>query len=123
MRIPDDDSIDGTSLEQQNSFSSDKCHIKVSVQSPVIILPRSLTSDKCLVAHLGEISFVNKPFSCDSMEEISTIMDRAEVTITNISLHAIKSPEALALVTLGLDTPNSKDCFKVLQEASLKLRL
>ena len=123
MRIPDDDSIDGTSLEQQNSFSSDKCHIKVSVQSPVIILPRSLTSDECLVAHLGEILFVNKPFSWDSMEEISTITDRAEVTITNINLHATKSPEALTLVTLCRDTPNSKDCFKVLREASLEFRI
>ena len=123
MKIPDDDSIDGTSLEQQNSFFRDKCHVKVNVPSPVIILPRSLTSNECIVAHLGEMSFINKPFGCDSMEEISTITDRAEVTVTNISLHATKSPEALALVTLCRDTPNSKDCFKVLREASLELRI
>ena len=123
MKLLDEDSIDGSALEQQSSFSTDKCYIKINVQSPVIILPRSFTSNECLVAHLGEISFVNKPAGCDSVKDINTIVDRAEISVTNISLHATKSPEALSLVTSCRDTPNSKDCFKVLREASLLLRI
>ena len=123
MKLIDEDSIDGTVLEQQSSFSTDKCYIKVHVQSPVIILPRSSTSNECIVAHLGEMSFVNKPAGCNSMEDINTIVDRAEVTVSNISLHSTKSPDALALVTSSRDTPNCKDCFKVLREASLLLRI
>ena len=124
MKLLDEDSIDGSALDQQSSFYTDKCYIKINVQSPVIILPRSFTSNECLVAHLGEISFVNEPAGCGSVEDISsTIVDRAEVTVNNISLHATKSPEALSLVTSCRDTPNSKDCFKVLREASLLLRV
>ena len=123
MKLLDEDSIDGSALEQQSSFSTDKCYIKINVQSPVIILPRSFTSNECIVAHLGEISFINEPAGCDSVEDVNTIVDRAEVTVTNISLHATKSSEALSLVTSCRDTPNSKDCFKVLREASLLLRI
>ena len=123
MKLLDEDSTDGTALEPQSSFSTDKCFIKVNVQSPVIILPRSSTSNECIVAHLGEMSFVNEPAGFDSVEDINTIVDRAEVTVSNINLHSTKSPEALALVTSCRDTPNSKDCFKVLREASLLLRI
>jgi len=126
MKLIDEDSIDGAAVEQQSSFSTDKCYIKVNVQSPVIILPRSPISNECIVAHLGEISFVNTPDKCSSMEDVNNaaaVTERVEVTVSNISFHSTKSPEALALVTSCRDTPNSKDCFKVLREASLLLRI
>ena len=122
MKI-DEDSIDGTASEDHESISTDKCHIQVNIQSPVIILPRSSTSNQCLVAHLGEISFVNKPMGCVSVEDIDKVVDRAEITVSNISLHSTKSFEALNLVTSCRDTLNSKECFKVLRNASLLLRV
>ena len=123
MKLLDEDSTDGAALEPQSSFSTDKCYIKVNVQSPVIVLPRSSTSHECIVVHLGEMSFVNEPGGFDSVEDVNPVVDRAEVLVSNISLHSTKSPEALSLVTSCRNTPNSKDCFKVLREASLLLRI
>lgn len=120
-KMLDEDSTDKATAEDYNSLSTDKCYIKVDVQSPVIILPRSSTSNECLIIHLGEMLFVNKPLGCNATEDVNTIVDRVEITVSNISLHSTKSPEALTTVTSCRDTPNSRDCFKVLQKASVLL--
>ena len=134
LRLQNEDDIDGDVAEQQGSYAADKSYIKVNVRSPVIVLPRSSTSNECLVVHLGEISFIKyeKSFSGavennDTLPSLygcqANIIDRLKVTVSNISLHATKSADALSSVTQCRDVPNSRDSFKVLREVSVSLKI
>ena len=134
LKLQEEDDTDGTASVQQGSYTADKSYIKVNVRSPVIVLPRSSTSNECLVAHLGEISFKKYEKSLtepvgndDTLPSLygchSDVIDRLRVTVSNISLHATKSPDALSSITRCRDIPNSRDSFKVLREVSVSLRI
>jgi len=134
LRLQEGDDTDEVDAIQQGSYTADKSYIKVNVRSPVIVLPRSSTSNECLVAHLGEISFkkyeksLSEPVGNDDTLPSShgchsDVIDRLRVSVSNISLHATKSPEALSSITRCRDIPNSRDSFKVLREVSVSLRI
>ena len=115
----------------------DRLYFDVLVQTPVIVLPSSLRSDDCLVAHLGEISFRNEFVQSADISVTgaavvpSPAMSSLEVEcmvlkITNMSLHAshdLRSREQLISEKIDEGSLDSDKCFKVLKETSLMVRV
>lgn len=122
----------------------DKIFLKVSVQSPVIVLPSSLEQDKCLVAHLGKIvvenEFIPEDFFAENQTDInqstsmpsffvdgsSSEVERLSLTVSNISLHATQSKDGREWLESALseELSSSPDsCFKVLKESSISLQI
>ena len=121
----------------------DRIFLKISVQSPVIVLPSSLEQDKCLVAHLGKIvvenefipeeectsqTNVNQSLNTTSLllDESSPEVERLSLTVSNISLHATHSKEGRewleAAQSEELSSPPDS-CFKVLKESSISVQI
>ena len=115
----------------------DRLYFDVLVHTPVIVLPSSLRSDDCLVAHLGEISFKNKFVQSEELSVAGTAvpsspaMTSLEVEcmilkISNMSLHAshdLGSREQLLSEQVGEGSLDSDKCFKVLKETSLVVQV
>ena len=118
--------------------ADDRTHLSVLIQTPIIVVPRSLASDECLVAHLGEITVRNR-FVCRDHDSSAvdrspspiegaapTAIDRMVVEIKNVSLHASHdSPSREWLLTKqGESTacPSGK-CFRVLRETNLVFQI
>lgn len=119
-------------------ISKDKIYFDVSVQSPVIVLPRTLRGDDCLIAHLGEISVRNEflsqqsnvSFTNDTPTDVprlsSSEVDRMVLKIENMSLHASHdqaSKDWLLSKHRDKDSCTSSRWFKVLNETSFLLRI
>ena len=142
-----DSIVDGEGGEEETDtdmpveLRGSRFFFNVSIQSPVIVLPRSLTSEECLVAHLGEIKAWNDYIigSSPTMEsEIEIVtpespsftvcgpasMERVAVSVSNISLHATRTRESRReLEASGGDRAKLDDCCKVLKEMSLSLQI
>ena len=138
---PEMDELDG----EVPSKVPDRIFLKVSVQSPVIVLPSSLEQDKCLVAHLGKIvvenEFIPEDFLTDTQTSInqqslnmtslfisgsSPEVERVTLTVSNISLHATQSREGREWLESAQSEqlPSSPDsCFKVLKESSISVTI
>ena len=117
--------------------SRDHLYLNISVQSPVIILPSSPQSDKCLIAYLGEISVGNR-FEAESLvDSVSLSMslsanfrDEKEVLslkIDNMSLHATHDVQSRALLVANNGSDVSLSCsgqwWKILQETSVVVQI
>ena len=134
---------DRTELEETDVglpfCSRDRLYFDISIQTPVIVLPSSLHSDECLVAHLGEISikneFVRQNEKSPPNEEEGTSLsssavyseiDRMVLKISNMSLHAAgDKPSREWLVTEyknGGPSPSDK-WSRVLKEATLMVQI
>ncbi len=117
----------------------DRIYFDVSVQSPVIVLPRTLRGEDCLIAHLGEISIRNEflsqhddlPITEDCLTGLSRPSSSPEVDqmvlkIENMSLHASHdraSRDWLLSKHKDRDSCTSGRWFKVLSETSFRLRI
>ncbi len=116
----------------------DRICFNVSVQSPVIVLPRTLRGDDCLIAHLGEISIKNEflsrqnDFSLteDALTSIPKLsspeVDRMVLKIENMSLHASHdqaSRDWLLSKDRDKNSCTSGHWIKVLNETSFLLRI
>ena len=119
--------------------SRDQLYFDISIQTPVIVLPSSLHSDECLVAHLGEISikneFVQQSERRSPTEEEGTSLsssaiysetDRMVLKISNMSLHAAgdkASREWLVSEYKNGGPSPSKNWSRVLKEATLMVQI
>lgn len=118
--------------------SGDRLYLDVSVQSPVIVLPSSLHSDECLIAHLGEISLQNEFLQQSDLSTTENAMlssshihgtheiDRVVLRVTNVSLHAAHdkaSREWLVSQHADDDSFAGGKYFKVLKESSLMMQI
>ena len=117
--------------------AGDRLYFDVSAQSPVIILPSSLHSDECLIAHLGEISvkneFIHQSDTSLTEEAIlpsyvltSPEIDRLVLTISNMSVHASHdraSRDWLLTKHIEMNSSTSGESFKVLKETSLRVQV
>lgn len=63
-------------------FDGNRLYYDISVQSPVIVLPTSLSKEDCLVAHLGEITVKNEYLSPSSAAPDATVHTSPSPTIT-----------------------------------------
>ena len=133
-----DEGEDEPDLGTSRSPLSDRIYLDISVQSPVIVVPRSLRRDECLVAHLGEImlknEFVQKgEFPTDDnlmtssfYVDTSPEVDRIMLKINNVSLHSTHTQVSREwLLTSHQDASSSSidGCFKVLKETSLLVQI
>ena len=122
-------------------FAGNKLYYDILVQSPVIVIPGSLSREECLVAHLGEITVKNE-FIYQNSSQSNTTMDagvgsndtrpipppdssqtsveRMTLAISNISLHASHTVESrLKLAELKPGQPCPEKCCRVLREVSM----
>eukprot|EP00731_Ephydatia_muelleri_P014885 Em0008g605a len=112
----------------------------ISIQSPVIVVPSSLSGEDTLIAHLGEISLRNEFTSnCDDLSSLCPGIPRVPQTerialkVTNMSLHAShdgESREWLVSTTTTLSSTGRRGMLsrpgrwsKVLKETSVELRI
>ena len=119
--------------------SRDQLYFDISIQTPVIVLPSSLHSDECLVAHLGEISikneFVQQSERVSPTEEEGTSLsssaiysetDRMVLKISNMSLHAAGDKASrewlVSEYNNGVPSP-SNNWSRVLKEATLMVQI
>ena len=134
---------DRTELEETDVglpfWSRDRLYFDISIQTPVIVLPSSLHSDECLVAHLGEISikneFVRQSEKLSSNEEEGTSLsssavyseiDRMVLKISNMSLHAAgdKASREWLVTEYKNGGPSPSDKWsRVLKEATLMVQI
>jgi vacuolar protein sorting-associated protein 13D len=118
-------------------FGGSKLYFDISVQSPVIVLPTSLSKEDCLVAHLGEITVSNEYLSYSSSEQGSgseltasvyhstpPSVERVMLSVSNISLHATHTRESrLKLESFQPDQTYPEHCCKVLREISMEFQI
>ena len=119
--------------------SGDQLYFDISIQTPVIVLPSSLHSDECLVAHLGEISIKNEfvqqservsPTEEEGMSLSSSAIysetDRMVLKISNMSLHAAGDKASREWLVSeyknGVPSP-SNNWSRVLKEATLMVQI
>lgn len=106
------------------------------MKSPVVVVPASLSSQDCLVAHLGEITVSNSytrvddEMCCDHAHRGTTLssqsVDRLLLTISNMSLHS--SHDQASRDWLLSNVEDEQPCVsgrwsKVIREASFELQI
>ena len=118
-------------------FGGSKLYFDISVQSPVIVLPSSLSKEDCLVAHLGEITISNEYLSYSPSEtpggaELTSsvyhstppAVERMVLRISNISLHSTHTKESrLKLESFQPNQAYPDHCYKVLKEISMVFQI
>ena len=114
--------------------SRDHLYLNICIQSPVIILPSSIQSDKCLVAYLGEISIKNI-FVSDSLTNSTSVIaadmspkrEVLAIKIMNMSLHATHDVRSRELLVSngGSDAQlyGVGRWWKVLRETSMEIQI
>ena len=113
------------------SVSKDRMYFNFSIQSPVIVLPKSLKKEDCLIAHLGEIAVSNEFISPQeeptSFAPSSSTIDRLMISISRVSLHATRDEGSRRDLLSGCVNDSvlsrSGKCFKVLKETSAMLQV
>ena len=147
--LPQQEDAAGEEVEEMDGEGdqkvADRIFLKVSVQSPVIVLPSSLAHDKCLVAHLGKIvvenefipeDLVNVSRQTDLAQSVNTTsllfdssspeIERLTLTVSNISLHASQTKEGREWLESAQSEELSlspESCFKVLKESSISVQI
>ena len=119
------------SIDAPLTFSSrERLYLEISIQSPVIVLPSSLQSDKCLVAFLGEVSLNNVFMNDNLTDSLSThlLPERERVTlhIKNISLHATHSTQSRAMLIARGSSGTPLTCghwWEVLHKTSVSVEI
>lgn len=123
-------------------FGGNKLYFDISVQSPVIVVPSSLSKEDCLVAHLGEITakneYISYPYADSTAlvsEELVTSsippststppsIERVVLTVSNISLHATHTEESrLELESFSPGQRYPQHCSKVVRETSMVIQV
>lgn len=119
--------------------AGNKLYFDLSVQSPIIVIPSSLSRDDCLVAHLGEITMKNEYLqqtpsqrgkSAADLDSISVppisspLVQHIVLNISNISLHATHTKESrLQLEDFKPNQVYPSKCCKVLKEISMVFQI
>ena len=134
------DGIDGAPPSSSAAIENHQLLYDISIQSPVIVVPSSLSGEDTLIAHLGEISLRNDfTLECDDFaslcpERIAQIprTERIALKVTNMSLHASHDGESREwLISMTTATPVGQRPVpsrpgrwcKVLKETSVELRI
>lgn len=137
----------GVPFTSSSGGSSSRLYYDVSIQSPVIVFPSSLSREDCLVAHLGEITAKNEYLvSSDNPQatlgksyEVQrssccspSVIEQMTISVSNISLHATHSKESREKLERstssdggggGKGSPAIEGCTKVLREISVEFQL
>ena len=112
-----------------------KLYYEISIQSPVIAIPSSLSRDDCLVAHLGKITMKNEYLSSETAEKMQPLtssslppappsIERMVLNINDISLHAAHTKESrLNLESFRPGQAYPEQCSKVLREISMVFQI
>ena len=119
------------SIDAPLTFSSrERLYLEISIQSPVIVLPSSLQSDKCLVAFLGEVSLNNVFVNDNLTDSLSTHLlperERVALHIKNISLHATHSAQSRAMLIARGSSGAPLTCghwWEVLHKTSISVEI
>ena len=113
-------------------------YFDISVQSPVIVVPSSLSKEDCLVAHLGEITVKNEYLSLSSKDHTAVeaeltdsvyyssppSIERVILSISNIALHSTHTKESrLKLEKFKPGETYPDQCCKVLKEVSVVVQV
>lgn len=119
-------------------YEGSKLYFDISVQSPVIVLPSSLSKEDCLVAHLGEITVSNEYLSYTSSEQTAVgsgltasihhstppSVERMVLSVSNISLHATHTKDSrLQLESFQPNQAYPEHCCKVVREISMVFQI
>lgn len=139
----DSDKVIGSEAKEETDtglpfqFGGNKLYFDISVQSPVIVLPSSLSKEDCLVAHLGEITISNEYLSyvpsqtLGGAELMSSVyhstppaVERMMLRVSNISLHSTHTKESRQkLESFQPNQAYPDHCYKVLKEISMVFQI
>ena len=109
----------------------DRVLFDIHIDTPIVIIPSSMTSNDTIVAHLGNISlkneFVNMSTEpCDGFVLSSHEVDRMIFRISNMSLHSSHDQASLDWLVSEIQDDVSNVCgrwYKILKETSFELRV